>query len=51
MNEECSHVLELLGEQKTEGGANLYYRCVKCGDVFVKTPQENKVYRVSGIRS
>jgi uncharacterized Zn finger protein len=50
MSEECSHILELIGEQKTEGGANTYYRCIKCGDVFVKTPQDEKMYRVPGVR-
>ncbi|MEM4280683.1 MAG: hypothetical protein QW470_01575 [Candidatus Caldarchaeum sp.] len=50
MAEECSHALEFIGEQKAEQGVNKYFRCVKCGDVFVQTPDEVKVYRIPAVK-
>ncbi|MEM0439978.1 MAG: hypothetical protein QW463_00035 [Candidatus Caldarchaeum sp.] len=50
MNESCEHSLEYLGDQKGEKGVNKYYRCVKCGDVFVYTDEEMKIYRIPGIK-
>ncbi|MEM2052028.1 MAG: hypothetical protein QW614_03625 [Candidatus Caldarchaeum sp.] len=48
--EECSHSLEFIGEQKAEQGSNKYFRCVKCGDVFVQTADETKVYRIPAVK-
>jgi len=50
MGEECSHVLEFIGDQKAESGVNRYFKCVKCGDVFVVTAEEGKTYRIAGIK-
>ncbi|MCS7129399.1 MAG: hypothetical protein NZ919_02000 [Candidatus Caldarchaeum sp.] len=50
MAEGCSHTLEYLGDQKTDIGVNKYFRCVKCGDVFVQTADEAKTYRIPGVK-
>ncbi len=50
MAEGCSHVLEFIGEQKAEHGVNRYFRCVKCGDVFVQTAEEAKIYRIPAVK-
>ena len=46
--EECRHELEFIGDQKTDEGVNKYFRCVKCGDVFVFPPKTNIAYRIPG---
>ncbi|MEM2096308.1 MAG: hypothetical protein QXX19_00015 [Candidatus Caldarchaeum sp.] len=51
MDEACSHVLEFIGEQKAEDGVNKYFRCVRCGDVFVQTADESKTYRIPGVKN
>jgi len=48
--DECKHELEFLGEQKTEEGANRYYRCRLCGDVFVFPPKGEVAYRIPAKR-
>jgi hypothetical protein len=50
MGEECGHVLEFIGDQKAESGVNRYFKCIKCGDVFVVTAEEGKTYRIAGIK-
>ncbi|MCS6784459.1 MAG: hypothetical protein RMI43_01905 [Candidatus Caldarchaeum sp.] len=50
MTEPCEHRLEYLGDQKADRGVNKYYRCVKCGDVFVHTDDESKIYRIPGLK-
>ncbi|MEM0383935.1 MAG: hypothetical protein QXS57_00940 [Candidatus Caldarchaeum sp.] len=49
MGEDCSHVLEHIGDQKAQDGVNKYFRCVKCGDVFVQTADESKTFRIPGV--
>ncbi|MDJ0272006.1 MAG: hypothetical protein QXN23_01860 [Candidatus Caldarchaeum sp.] len=50
MSESCEHDLEFIGDQKAEKGVNKYFRCRKCGDVFVHTDEENKTYRIPGVK-
>ncbi len=50
--EECSHdELEFLGSEKTEGGANKYYRCLKCRAVIVVPPEGDVAYVVPGVKN
>ncbi len=44
----CKHPeLEFVGEQKTEGGVNGYFRCRACNEVVVVTP-ERKTFGIKG---
>ncbi|MDA4124335.1 MAG: hypothetical protein OK438_02610 [Thaumarchaeota archaeon] len=46
----CKHeTLEYVGEQKTDDGVNMYYKCKACGDMLVVTP-ERKVIAIKGIQ-
>ena len=46
----CRHEsLEFVGEQKTDEGVNVYYRCTACGDLLVVTPAKS-VYGVKGVQ-
>jgi len=46
----CKHEsLEYVGEQKTEGGVNVYRRCKDCGTLFILTPS-GKLIGVKGAR-
>ncbi len=42
--------MEYVGEQKTDDGVNVYYKCKACGDMLVVTPERN-VIAVKGIQS
>ncbi|MEM3608893.1 MAG: hypothetical protein QXV87_00910 [Candidatus Bathyarchaeia archaeon] len=50
--QKCPHAeddLEFLGEQKYEGGANRYYKCLKCGNVIIVS-RDGVLYEVPGIK-
>jgi hypothetical protein len=47
----CKHeTLEYVGEQKTDYGVNMYYKCKACGDMLVVTPERN-VIAIKGVQS
>ncbi len=47
---ECKHVsLEYIGEQRTDEGVNTYFRCTKCGNLVVTTP-ERTVFAIKGVK-
>jgi len=50
MDGDCEHMLEYLGEQKAERGSNKYFRCSRCGDVFVYPPESDIAYRIPGVK-
>lgn len=44
----CRHPeAELVGEQKTDDGVNVFRHCLSCGEVLVVTPSQ-KVMAVKG---
>lgn len=46
MKEQCSHgEVEFLGEEKGDKGINKYYRCIKCGNIFILSDEGN-LYQV-----
>lgn len=50
MQQKCAHdKIEFLGEQRGERGVNRYYRCLKCGNVFVLS-EEGVLYEIPGAR-
>ena len=47
----CKHEsLAFMGEQKADDGVNVYYTCVKCGEVLVVTPT-NKVTGIPSVQA
>ena len=47
----CKHQsLEFIGSQKTDSGANSYYKCKACGMLLVTTPSD-KVIGIPGAHS
>jgi len=47
----CKHeTLEFVGNQKTEEGANTYYKCKACGELLVVTPSR-QVYGIPGVEA
>ncbi len=47
----CKHEsLEFVGEQRTDEGANSYYKCKACGTLLVMTPSR-KVVGIPGVKT
>ncbi len=47
MKIKCPHSkVELVGEQKSGKGKNIYYKCIKCGYILVLS-DENKLYGIT----
>jgi hypothetical protein len=45
----CRHEsLEFVGDQKTDDGVNIFYKCTACGDLLVVT-HAKAVYGVKGV--
>jgi len=46
----CKHEsLEYIGEQRTDEGVNTYFRCRKCNNLIITTP-ERTVFSVEGVK-
>ncbi len=46
---DCKHdELAFVGDQKTDNGVNSYFKCRKCGQVIVVTP-ERKAFALKGM--
>jgi len=42
MKKQCSHgEVKFLGEEKGDKGINKYYRCIKCGNIFILSDEGN----------
>jgi hypothetical protein len=51
MLQACKHEsLQFVGEQRTDEGANIYYKCTACGELLVVTPSR-KVIGIPGIQA
>jgi hypothetical protein len=47
----CKHeALKFVGEQRTDDGVNVYYKCTACGELLVVTPSK-QVIGIPGVQT